>query len=441
MIHSFENAKRSWLPRSSRLAAFGHAALCCGSLLTSACSDDDGANVVPNAGAGGRGGSAGAGGSAGSAGDAGSSGAGGDAGSSREATGTRTLLSAGAALRGPTTAALRGQDLWVVNGQLGGLFGGPAPEPPFTVVSVPLAGGAIGSSVITLPNPENFYPEGIAAAADGTLYVGSLSLGLVVRVPANSTTPDAEPFVAAGVAERGVVGLAVDEPRNILWFCDSGPTAPVQGAALVGVSLTSAGGATPGAEVVRHAMPNPGASAALDAGSSDAGSSDAGGSDASSADASADAGIVAPAGVASFCNDIIIDPDTQDVLATDSNGGRIFRVRSANVLTANRAEIWLSAPSLAAPAGGGYGANGLDFAGGSLITCISNGDLIAIDPTSSDPASTLRTVTLTGGGLCGPDGLQAVPGSPNDIVVIENGSCANPPGGDGDRVSRVTLDL
>lgn len=334
--------------------------------------------------------------------------------------GTVSVLSADPALRGPTTAALRGNDVWVVNGQLGGLFGGPAPVPPFTVVSVPLAGGALGGQVVTLPNPDNYYPEGIASAPDGTLFVGSLSLGVITRIPAGSTTPDAAPFVAAGVAQRGVVGLAVDEPRNILWFCDSGPKAPVPGGALVGVSLTAGAAGAAGVEVVRHSMPNPGASPAENA---------------ASVNTSAPAG-----GVTTFCNDIIIDPTTRDVLASDSNGGRIFRVPAADVLTPNSARVWLSAPELAAPASGGYGANGLDFAAGALITCISSGDLIAIDPRSSNPASTLRTIRLDQS-LCGPDGLEAVPGSPNDIVVIENGYCPHLPGGDRDRVSRVTLQL
>jgi hypothetical protein len=67
--------------------------------------------------------------------------------------------------------------------------------------------------------------------------------------------------------------------------------------------------------------------------------------------------------------------------------------------------------------------------------------LVAIDSTSNDPASTLRVLTLTEGGaaasLCGPDGLQTVPGSNNQIVVVENGACEDAR----ERVVRVTLDL
>ncbi|HWO10531.1 MAG TPA: hypothetical protein VNN80_13660, partial [Polyangiaceae bacterium] len=235
------------------------AAVLCGLSMSVACSDDDGSDTPIKAG--GSGGSAGAAGAAGSAGAAGAAGPG-DAGGVPE--GPRGLVSVlsddAEGLQSPTTAAVRDTDLWVVNGQLGALFNPAATvNLPFNLVSVPLAGGAIGATDIALAG-DDFFPEGIAAAADGTLYVGSVALGTVVRIPAGSTTPDADPFVEAGVAERGVVGLTVDEARDTLWFCDSGPTAPVPGGAIVGVDLAT------GVETVRHAMPNPGDVGGADAG-------------------------------------------------------------------------------------------------------------------------------------------------------------------------------
>ena len=332
------------------------------------------------------------------------------------------MLSSDPALRDPTTAAVRGNNLWVVNGQLGGLFGGPAPVTPFTVVSVPLAGGAIGSDVINLPGLE-YYPEGIAAAADGTLYVGSLNLRTAVRVAANSF--ETTTFVAAGIAERGIVGLTVDETRGLLWFCDSNPLAPAPGGAIVGVDLDD------GSEVVRHVMPNI-VGSAPDAGSSDAGASDAG-------TAAADSGTAPAPAVASFCNDLIVSPSGV-IFATDSTGGRIFRVPAANVMTPNSAEVWLSVPEVGPAMPGGFGANGLDLVGDSLI--IANGNLVAVDPASNNPSSTVRVINLTLDGaaatLCGPDGLQTVPGSSTDLVVVDN---CNPASGVADRVVRVSLDL
>src|SRR5262245_13052208 len=168
-----------WLPLSAMavITAFG---------LVSACDDDDATDIASGSGGSSNGGSgggagtagsgggagsdasAGAGGSAGSAGSAGTGGSAGAAGSSgvvlKPATGTVTQLSDVPALLGPTTAAFRGTSVFVVNGQLDQRGGSPVL--PFTVVGFPLAGGAINAT-IDLPD-ENFFPEGIAADADGT---------------------------------------------------------------------------------------------------------------------------------------------------------------------------------------------------------------------------------------------------------------------------------
>jgi hypothetical protein len=385
-------------------------------LFGAAC--DDGDTDVPGMSGGGSGGGAGAGG--GSASDAGPSGGGGaDAGPSGPR-GKIQVLSSAAELRAPTTAAVRGNNLWIVNGQLSGLFGGPAPVLPFNLVSLPLTGGPIGDTSITLPG-DTFYPEGIAAAADGTLYVGSVNTRVIVQVPADSTT--ASVFVPEGVAERGVIGLTVDDTRNLLWFCDSNPTEG--GAAIVGVSLDD------GTQVVRHAMPDAVSAPAPDAGTlADAGvTADAG-----------DAGGAPAAAPTSFCNDLIVDA-TGNLYATESRG-RIFRVPAASVTTPNSASVWLTGPAAEPAMPGGFGANGIDIVGGTMI--IANGDgLWAVNPNAANPASTARKLNLTLDGapatLCGPDGLQAVPGSSTDLVVVENGGCNTT--GDSDRVVRIQLSL
>jgi hypothetical protein len=167
---------------------------------------------------------------------------------------------------------------------------------------------------------------------------------------------------------------------------------------------------------------------AQDAGASDAGASDAGGAPRAAA---------APA---SFCNDLIVD-GTGNLFATDSSG-RIFRVPAARVMAPNSASVWLSGPAAAPATPGGFGANGIDLVGGTLV--IANGDsLWAVDPNAADPASTARKLQLTLDGapatLCGPDGLQTVPGSSTELVVVENGGCNTT--GDGDRVVRIQLSL
>ena len=181
-------------------------------------------------------------------------------------------------LLGPTTIAVRRRDalfdfqyFWVVNGQLSGLFGGAPAKLPFSAVSISPNGEVFRATEITLDG--DFYPEGIASSRDGTLYIRSVALNTVVRVPANSTTP--EPFVPAGVAAAGVIGMEVDDERGLLWLCDSDPRDMPRTGAVIGVSLDD------GSEVVRHVL-------------------------------------AAPDADSLFCNDLAIDDYNGDVWATES---------------------------------------------------------------------------------------------------------------------------
>jgi hypothetical protein len=383
---------------SSRAGLWAFLAVASTAPLFSACSDDEdtdgggtGSAGMSGSGAGGSelGGSGGiAGSSMAGSGMAGSGGSGMTAGP----TGTVEVLTADASLTSPTTVAIRGDLVFAPLAQFDDLFpaeGMTAMPDPFKAVSVPLAGGALGDSVVL---PDDYYPEGISAAADGTLYIGSLTTGGIQRVPADSTT--AEEFIAGGaVADRGVVGLTVDEDRDILWFCDSNPAAESPVAELVGVSTAAA---TEGDEVARHVL--------------------------SSGDTGADAGAAN-----AFCNDVIVTP-VGDLLITESRASVIYRVPSADVLTNNSAELWSTAPELQPPPGG-FGVNGLALVGDVLI--VANDDLFVIDPASPDSA-TLITLTGDDAAFVGaPDGLALVPGSTTELVVADNGG----------RIIKVTLDL
>jgi hypothetical protein len=68
---------------------------------------------------------------------------------------------------------------------------------------------------IALPGPA-YYPEGIAAGPGGTLYVGSIGTGAIVRIPPGSSTP--ETFLPPRPA-FATYGMAVDAPRGLLWVC------------------------------------------------------------------------------------------------------------------------------------------------------------------------------------------------------------------------------
>lgn len=312
--------------------------------------------------------------------------------------GTVRVISASAdALRRPTTAAFRGQTLWVSIGQLGALFTeGGQPTLPFAALSMTLPAGELGAT-IALSGPD-YYPEGITAAADGTLYIGSIMQGVISKVPAGST--QAEPFVKKGGARRGVIGLTVDAGRQLLWFCDSNPKLEDARKAgeLVGVKLADA------SEVVRHALPP------LE-------------------------------GKAPFCNDVIVSP-SGDVWITDSAGGRVFRVPAAAATQANSAEAWLTGGEVGPPPTGGSGANGLEWVDGALIVAnVGRGTLVRLDPASTDPGRGAAIIPLIDAQtrapvtLCSPDGLELVPGSNDKLIVVENGGCsAKTP-----RISEVTL--
>ncbi|HVZ33859.1 MAG TPA: hypothetical protein VG963_15640 [Polyangiaceae bacterium] len=295
----------------------------------------------------------------------------------------------------PTTVAIRGTDAWVPQGQLDHYVGGnPAPpDLPFTVASVPLAGGGVGAAAIDLPGTDLLYPEGIASAADGTLYVGSMKTGKVFKVPAGSMT--ATQFVADGVLKRGVLGLRVDADRGLLWACDSDPGEMMPGGDIVALKLSD------GTEASRHAM-----------------------------------------SATSLCNDMIVDPGG-NVWATDSFGGAIYRVAAADVNGASAAQVWLTDPKITPPMGG-FGANGIALVSGKLfISVTASGTtgasmLVSADPASENPASSLKIVALTEAGapaqLSGPDGILRY--GDTELLVVENGFIAP----NKQRLIKVTFD-
>ncbi|SMC16150.1 hypothetical protein SAMN02745857_00110 [Andreprevotia lacus DSM 23236] len=69
-----------------------------------------------------------------------------------------------------------------------------------------------------LPLPEDWYPESVAAASDGTLYVGSWRQGAVARLRPGSDTPEIlVPPGSNGLANAQ--GVLVDETGHSLWVC------------------------------------------------------------------------------------------------------------------------------------------------------------------------------------------------------------------------------
>lgn len=221
--------------------------------------------------------------------------------------------------------------------------------------------------VIELPG-DMFYPEGIASTADGTLYVGSVGTGQIVRVTPCET--EVETFVDIGTSTRNVVGMIVDDAEGLLWVCDSDfsfMTPPV----LQAYDLAS------GDLVASHDF-----------------------------------------GAVGFCNDIAIGPDGA-VYATDSLAPRVVRVAPADRLLDTPVEDWVSDPEFAVGMGE-FGLNGIALADDTTLYAVNyqQGELYRI-PIAGDGAAgpvTLLTLDVT---LVTPDGLKAL--APDRLAVVEQG--------------------
>src|ERR1700761_8331808 len=98
-------------------------------------------------------------------------------------------------------------------------------------------------ATITLPG-EQAYPESITSTQDGTLFVGSLGGGGVMRIAPN--TAKAEFWIQPGAFDtRSILGVLAHEPSNTLWVCSNDLAAigieaagTAKGSALVGFDLT-----------------------------------------------------------------------------------------------------------------------------------------------------------------------------------------------------------
>jgi sugar lactone lactonase YvrE len=168
-----------------------------------------------------------------------------------------------------------------------------------------------GLPSISLPS-ERAFPESISATPDGTLYVGSLAEGGVVRIGPNGTPQVWIKPAAFGSAS--VLGVLADESHNTLWVCSndlSGAGIKIAGAksgsALIGFDLKTGDGK------IRAAFP----------------------------------------GEHNFCNDIAID-SAGSAYVTNSDAPQILRLPAGGT----QLEIWFTDPSLQP---NGIGLDGIAF--------------------------------------------------------------------------------
>ncbi|MBN8232819.1 hypothetical protein JYK02_35415 [Corallococcus macrosporus] len=213
---------------------------------------------------------------------------------------------------------------------------------------------------------EDFYPEGIASAKDGTLYAGSLGTGAIARVKPGAL--GAEVFVP-GRAAFGVYGLEVDEAHDTLWACTYDDLLlPAQPSYLTAYALST------GIQKASHAMPSE----------------------------------------VSFCNDVTVDA-AGNVYATDSFGNAVFRLP----LGGTALETWSADAAYEPSEPGAFTLNGIAYDGARRLYVVKSdtGALFAIDIQPDGSASAPVTIPVEPA-LVTPDGLEWV--DSERLLVVEN---------------------
>jgi streptogramin lyase len=178
------------------------------------------------------------------------------------------------------------------------------------------------------------YPESLSSSKDGTLYVGDLADGGVLRIQPNGAP---ERWIKPGAfASASVLGVLVDEPSNTLWICSNdlsnmGIKVPgtAAGSALIGFDLKT------GAGKVRAPFP----------------------------------------GEHNFCNDMAIGADGS-AYVTNSDAPQILKLSPGG----KQLEVWFSDSSLQ-PAPNGTGLDGIAFGsdGNLYVNRFDAADLYRID--------------------------------------------------------------
>ncbi|HVE86101.1 MAG TPA: hypothetical protein VND93_24760 [Myxococcales bacterium] len=221
-------------------------------------------------------------------------------------------------------------------------------------------GPAGSADVLQLPGP-TYYPESLTASADGTLYVGSLPTGEVVRFRPGAIIPEA--FLPAGTV-KGVAGVLADDAGGQLWLCavDLGFSTPPE------VRSFDLGTGEPR---VRAALP-----------------------------------------ASAFCNDLALDGQ-RNLYATDSFGN-VYRLPAGGTAL----EQWASDPLLAPSAEGGFGADGIVFDGVSAlyVNTFSDGRLLRIPIGAGGAAGAVEEIAVSPA-LQSPDGMRRVDAT--TLVVVE----------------------
>ena len=259
------------------------------------------------------------------------------------------------------------------------------------ILAATLSTTAAAPATVAVPGARAF-PESVTSTGDGTLYVGSVGEGGILRAAPGAAA--AEPWIAPGSAgTRSIFGVLADERTGTLWACSndvSGMGIPspgdATGSALKGFDLATG--------LLKSSAPLPGEQP--------------------------------------FCNDIALGPDGR-VYVADTIVSRVLRLTPDG----GTLEVWSDDPRLK-PAGDAPGADGLVFGrdGALYLTTYGGGDLlrIAVGPDGMAGAVTKLTPSRQ---LVLPDTLRLL--EDGRLLLVEGGGTLDLVTLDGDTARIETL--
>ena len=274
-------------------------------------------------------------------------------------------------------------------------------------------------TTITLPGAQVF-PESITSTSDGTVYIGSLGEGGVLRAAAGAR--HAVPFIHPGSFEsHSIFGVLADERSGTLWACSNdlsergirvGRPPPEAGHSTESPAPTDSA-PSPGAAPSREPAPSTESAQAPGTSTASADSSPQGSGSALLAfDLKSGHGklrVTLP-GEHPLCNDVAIGPDGS-AYVTDMLAGQILRLKHGT----HAFEVWSADPQFLVDGTGSL--DGIAFGGdGNLyVDTFTTGRLYRITVHNGVAAKVTR-MTLSRP-LANPDGLRLVAG--DSFVLVE----------------------
>lgn len=201
------------------------------------------------------------------------------------------------------------------------------------------------------------FPESLTSGADGSIYIGSVGLAQIYRVPPGSSA--AEVFIAPGTGGmKQIFGVLADDASGTLWACSNELAAGPPGAAPPGPSALQGFDLATGTAKASYAFPQGG-----------------------------------------MCNDIAVGAGGE-VYATDTPGMQILRLPKDGMAL----EVWSPAGAFGEPGGV---LDGIAVVGGRVIVnTLRTNKLFAVEVGAEGQAGAVTELALSAP-VQGPDGMRA----------------------------------